>query len=290
MKIGVNAFAWTSSFDASWFHLLPQIREHGLDGFELAVFDPAKVAAAEVRRAYEEHGLECTVCAILPPGLNPISPDAALRKKTLDHLTSCIELTAELGAKTTGGPVFAPVGYLLGRRRIEDEWNRGVECFQRLGEVLDANDVTLGLEPLNRFETFFLTNAAEAKQFCEAVNHPRVGVLIDTFHSNIEEKSIPEAMLLLGPHLKHIHASENNRGVPGAGHVDFAGIIAALHKIDYQGYLMIEGFGYSPADVNGPVNIWRELDATPEQIAFQGAEFFRKLIACGGENSSDSAT
>ncbi len=279
MKIGVNAFAWTSSFDQLWFNVLPSVRDHGLDGFEFAVFDPAAVAVSEIRRAIEANDLECTVCAILPRGLNPISSDGALRKKSLAHLVDCVKVAAELGANMVGGPVFAPVGYLVGRRRNQDEWSWAVECFQALGPVLDSHGVTMALEPLNRFETFFLTTASEARVFCEAVDHPRIGVLIDTFHSNIEEKSIPEAMLLLGRHLKHIHASENNRGIPGSGHVDFAGIVGALRKIDYDGYLMIEGFGYSPADANSPLGMWRDLEASPEEIAFEGADFFRALLA-----------
>lgn len=278
MKIGVNAFAWTASFGPSHLGLLPTIREHGLDGFEVPVFDPAKVAVADIRRAMEANDLGCTVCAILPPGINPISPDAAARREALRHLKSCVVVAAGLGATLVGGPVFAPVGYLPGRRRNQDEWDWAVEYLQAVGSSLDAHKITLALEPLNRFETFFLTTAAEAKAFCEAVNHPRVGVLVDTFHANIEEKDVADALRLLGPHLKHIHASDNDRGVPGSGHVDFAGIVAALREIRYDGYLMIEGFGFSPAEANSPITIWRDPRATPEEIAFEGERFLRTLI------------
>jgi D-psicose/D-tagatose/L-ribulose 3-epimerase len=278
MKIGVSAFAWSASFDPSRVDILSSIREHGLDGFEIPMFDPSRTAAPEMRKALQATQLECTVCVLLPSDINPISPDAAERKKAFEYLKVCVEVSAELGARVMGGPVFAPIGYLRGRRRNQDEWNWALEYFQSLGSVLDANGVTLALEPVNRSETFFLTTAEEAKTFCDAIGHPRIGVLIDTFHANIEEKSIPNAILSLGSRLKHIHASENDRGIPGTGHVDFAGVVGALRRINYGGYLMIEGFGSTQPEMNPPVAIWRDLDASPEEIAFGGANFLRNLI------------
>jgi D-psicose/D-tagatose/L-ribulose 3-epimerase len=278
MKIGVSIFAWSASFDPSQIDILSAIREHGLDGCEIPIFDPAAIAASKLRKAFQANQLDCTVCALLPSAINPISPDGAIRKKALAHLKACVEVSAELGARVMGGPVFAPIGYLPGRRRNQDEWNWALECFQSLGSLLDANEVTLALEPVNRGETFFLTTAEEAKTFCDAIRHPRVGVLIDTFHANIEEKSIHNAILSLGPRLKHIHASENDRGIPGSGHVDFAGVITALRQINYEGYLMIEGFGFRPPEVNPPVVIWRGLEASPEEVAFGGATFLRNLL------------
>jgi len=158
MKIGVSAFAWTTKLQHKHLGLLPQLREHGFDGFEIPMFDPADIAALELRRAFEADKLECTVCAILPDGINPISPDAAVRKRSLAHLHRCIETAAEAGAHLIGGPLFAPIGYLPGRRRTEDEWSWAVECFQALGDALDSNAMTLAIEPVNRSESFFLNN------------------------------------------------------------------------------------------------------------------------------------
>ncbi|MGA2673835.1 MAG: sugar phosphate isomerase/epimerase family protein [Terracidiphilus sp.] len=278
MKIGVSAFAWTTKLNQSHLSLLARIREHGLDGFEIPIFDPAEIDAARLRQAFEANHLECTVCAILPDGVNPISPDASVRKKSLAHLKRCIETTAELGAHRIGGPLFAPIGYLPGRRRTQNEWNWAVECFQALGDLLDANEITLAIEPVNRSETFFLMTASEADEFCTAIGHPRVGVLIDTFHANIEEKNIAAAVRSLGPRLKHLHASENDRGLLGSGHVDFPAIVAALNEIAYDGYLMIEGFGYSPDEPNSLGMLWGDLNVSPEDIAFKGAAYLRNLL------------
>lgn len=278
MKIGVSGFAWTTRLNESHIRLFPTIREHGLEAFEVPMLDPAALAITDLRRAFEANDLACTVCAILPDDINPISPKNSERKRSFTHLVKCIEATAELGAHLIGGPLFAPIGYLPGRRRNEKEWQWAVECFQSLGDVLEINDMTLSIEPVNRSETFFLNTAQEGKIFCEAVNHPRIGVTIDTFHANIEEKNIPYAVLSLGKHVKHIHVSENDRGLLGSGHVDFPGIVSALEQIEYDGFLMIEGFGYSSAEPNSLGAVWGDPSVSPEAIACLGAEYLRSLL------------
>jgi D-psicose/D-tagatose/L-ribulose 3-epimerase len=278
MKIGVSAFAWTTRMDDAHLALISQVGEKGLEAFEIPMFDPASLDAARIRRAFEASDLECTVCAILPENINPISPDAAVRKKALAHLVQCVETCAELGARRMGGPLYAPIGYLPGRRRTQDEWTWAVECFQALGDVLNRNSISLAIEPVNRSESFFLNTGADASALCDAVAHPRLGVLIDTFHANIEEKSIPAAVRSLGKRLTHLHVSENDRGLLGSGHVDFPGIVAALKEIDYDGYLMIEGFGYSTDEANSLGRLWADRNVSPEDIAFQGAAYLRSLL------------
>lgn len=278
MKIGVSAFAWTTRFGLSHLDIMSKLKEHGIDGFEIPMFDPADLATRDIRRAAEANGLECTVCAILPEDLSPISNDCLIRQKAHEHLIRCIETTREIGARLLGGPLFAPIGFLPGRRRTLDEWNWAVEAFQSLGQAIEKYEVTLSLEPVNRSETFFIRTANEAKALCEAIDHPHIGITIDTFHANIEEKNIVQAMQSLGPHLKHVHASENDRGLLGSGHVDFASIVAKLREIRYKGYLMIEGFGYSRDETNILGALWADPSVTPEDIAFQGASYLRSLM------------
>jgi len=277
MKLGVSAFAWTSKFGQQHLPLISKVKEMGFSDFEIAMFDPADLAISEIRRAFESSGLECTICAILPPGINPISPDAAIRRRSVQHLVRCIETSAELGAHLLGGPLYAPIGYLPDHRPTRDEWSWAVETFQSVSATLDACGVTLSIEPVNRSETFFLRTAREAKSLCDEVGHPRIGVTIDTFHANIEESNIAAAVESLGPFMKHLHASENDRGPLGSGHVNFPAIIAALVRNGYCGYLMIEGFGYS-AEEDGPGTLWADLSVNPEDIAAGGKSYLCELL------------
>jgi D-psicose/D-tagatose/L-ribulose 3-epimerase len=127
---------------------------------------------------------------------------------------------------------------------------------------------------VNRSETFFLRTAQEAKYLCERIGNPRIGITVDTFHANIEEKSIPAAIRLLGKDVRHVHASENDRGPLGRRHVSLRGDILALQQIGYDGYLIIEGFGYNPREKQGLGYLWANVDVTPERLALEGVISF----------------
>lgn len=283
MKFAVNALIWTTEFDERSFAILPSIRQHGFDGFEIPVFEPAKIQSEPVRRALAANNLQCTVCAILPAGLNPISENEAVRHRTRQHLLDCINVAADLGSSLIAGPVYAPVGYLCGRRRSDQEWWWAIECFRSLGEALKENNVKLAIEPLNRFETYFLNTAEDATRLCNEIDHPNIGVLLDTFHTNIEEKDVAAAFQKTGQHLMHIHACENDRGIPGTGHVDFSGIADALRALHYDGWITVESFGYNHKELAAAAAIWRDLSPSPESVAFQGLPFLRNCMNSTGE-------
>jgi D-psicose/D-tagatose/L-ribulose 3-epimerase len=279
MRFGINTFLWSGNFGSAEFHLLPQIKQHGFDGIEATLLDRAAFEASAIRRALSENHLSCTVCGVLPGGYSLISADSDVRKRSVSYLRDCIKLTADAGSEMLAGPLYSPVGYLPGTRRTQGEWDRAVECYQELGSTLEASNVHLGLEPLNRFETFFLNTTADAVKLCDAVNHPHVGILWDTFHANIEEKSLHDSLLSAGKHLKHVHTCENDRGIPGSGHVDWPGVFDALRELKYDNWLTIESFGFQIDALRAAAAIWRDLARTPEDIAWQGVEFLKRSIA-----------
>lgn len=279
MKFGVNAFIWTANFSRADLPLLPLIKEHGFDGIEIPIFQPGEFDAAGIRKGLEENRLECTVCSVMPNGMTLFSDDAKVRRKALAHLDECVRAIAEVGAKLFVGPMYSPVGFLPGRRRTAEEWSRAVESYQALAPALARHDVTLAVEPLNRFETFFLNTAADAAALCAEVNHPNIGVLLDTFHANIEEKNVPAAYRTVGPWLKHVHTCENDRGTPGTGHVDWPGVFEALREVSYDGWLTIESFGFALGGISAAASIWRDIEPTPESIAFDGVRFLKQRLA-----------
>jgi len=279
MKLGVNTFIWSAEFTRAQLDLLPRIKEHGFDGVEVPMFDPAGFPAAEIREAVAANGLECTVCSIIPAGRNLVSDDPEVRRRTRQHLHDSIEATAEVGARLIDGPLYSPVGYLPGRRRTPDEWKWAIDGYQSVTATLEACGVTLAIEPLNRFETYFLNTASDAAALCDAVGHPRVGVAFDTFHANIEEKNLARACRLLGAHLKHVQISENDRGTPGSGHIDWTSLLGTLRDLGYDEWLTIESFGPSLGAFSAAVAIWRDIEPTPDSIAFDGVRFLRRALA-----------
>jgi D-psicose/D-tagatose/L-ribulose 3-epimerase len=279
MKFGVNTFIWSGTFDQSNFGLLPIIKEAGFDGVEIPLFRAKDFQAASIRKAVEAHGLECNACTVLVDGFNLISDSPDMRRRTREHLEDLVKVAAEAGVGIIAGPLFSPVGYLPGRRRTNNEWNWAVEGFQSLGDTLAAHKVTFAIEPLNRFETYFLNTAADAAKLAEQIGHPNIGILFDTFHANIEEKQIAAGYLTVGPHLKHVHTCENDRGIPGSGHVEWDQVFQALHSMNYDGWLTIEGFGFALKEVSAAAAIWRDIERTPESIAFEGVQFLKRKVA-----------
>ncbi len=279
MKFGVNTFIWSGTFDPSNFGLLPTIKEAGFDGVEIPLLRPKELQAASIRKAVEANGLETNCCTALVDGHSLIGDSPDIRRRTRQHLQDVAKAAADAGAKIVCGPLYSPVGYLPGRRRTGDEWKWAVEGFQSVGETLAAHQVTFAIEPLNRFETYFLNTAADAAQLAKEIDHPNIGILFDTFHANIEEKNIAAGYRTVGPYLKHVHTCENDRGIPGSGHVEWNEVFQALRSLNYDGWLTIESFGFAIGDLSAAASIWRDIERTPESIAFDGIRFLKGQIA-----------
>jgi D-psicose/D-tagatose/L-ribulose 3-epimerase len=278
MKFGINTYLWGATFEPADFYRLPAIKEGGFDGIEVAVLDPVRFPASAIRQALARVELACTAVAIIPQGLSLGAPETDRRTRAQAHVRACIEQAAEAGATLLSGPMYTPVGDLPGRRRSDDEWRRVVESWQTLAPTAAANGVDIAIEPLNRFETYFLNTAADGAAFCDAVGHPSVGLLLDTFHANIEEKHLGDALRAAAPHLKHLHTCENDRGVPGSGHVAWEEFFTTVAALGYDRWLTIESFGFALGELSAAAAIWRDLAPTPEAIAFDGLAFLRRGV------------
>jgi D-psicose/D-tagatose/L-ribulose 3-epimerase len=193
MKFGANTFIWTDSFGPEHFWLLPTLKDAGLDGIEIGMLSPSSFAATALRRELEGVGLECTSCSILPKGVSLIADDKDLRRKARSHIEDCLKTTADAGGRVLCGPLYSPVGYFTGVRRTDEEWRRAVEGWQEIAPLAAKVGVQVAIEPLNRFETYFLNTVADAAILCGEIGHENIGILVDTFHANIEEKSIGRA-------------------------------------------------------------------------------------------------
>jgi D-psicose/D-tagatose/L-ribulose 3-epimerase len=279
MQFGINTLLWSARVEPHDFDRLPAIKAAGFDGIEVPVFDPTAFPAAALRQALERYGLEATAVSIVPAGTGLGDADAAARRRAAGHVRACIARCAEAGIRLLSGPLYFPVGYLPGRRRTADEWARAVDSWQALAVDAARAGVEIGIEPLNRFETYFLNTAADAAAFCDEVAHPAVGLLFDTFHANIEEKTIDGALRTAARHIKHLHTCENDRGIPGSGHVDWRRFFAAVVELGYDRWLTIESFGFALGELSSAAAIWRDLASTPEAIAFDGLPFLRRAVA-----------
>ncbi len=276
MKFGVNTLIWSIAFEPS---LVPfaQLRQANVDGIEVPCFDPSAFDAVAVKQACRDWELAATMCSICPADASPLSDSAAERSRARDHWKRVFAQAVEVNAEILAGPSYSPVGFLPGRRRTAEEWRHAVEFHVHLGKLAHDADIDLAIEPINRFETYFLNTAEDAVRLCEEVGHPRIGILLDTFHSKIEDKSVPAAYRACGDHLKHVHTCENDRGTPGSGHIPWRDTLTTLRDIGYDGWLTIESFNASSSDLAAATAIWRDLAPSTDDIATEGAIFLRNL-------------
>lgn len=275
-RFGINLMVWNGAVGAAELALLPQIKELGYATVELPVFGGDDLDIAAVRQALSAHGLASTLSTALPAGVSLI--DEACRAAGVSYLESIIDLAAQVGASLICGPLAAPVGERRGRGYTQAEWDSCVLGLRAAGAFAAAAGITLAVEPLNRFETFIVNTVADGVRLVEEVDNPAVGLLLDTFHMHIEEKSTAAAIRHAGRHLKHFHASENDRGTVGSGQVAWPSVFGALRDINYQGQIVVESFGHTIPELAGATCVWRPLAASPEALASGSIQFLRKHL------------
>jgi len=276
VRLGINLMAWPGAVGPAELDLLPRIAALGYDGVELPIFRPETVDVCAVRRALAAAGLAATVSTALPRGASLLDP--AERAAGVAFLDRCAATAAACGATILCGPLYAPVGQLPGRPRTPAEWDSCVVGLQEAGERAARHGVTLAVELLNRFETHFLNTVDDGVALVEAVDQLNVALHLDTFHLNIEEKSVPAAFGRAGRYLHHVHAAENDRGSVGSGHVDWPGIATALRQLNYDGWIVAETFTAHIPEIAAATAIWRPLVPDGWTYALESLQAMRRAF------------
>jgi len=276
MPFGVNLFLWTAAYTDNEVGLISKVKEIGFDVVEIPLDFLDAISVEKTRRALEETGLQVTGCAVVGERRDLISDSAEIRKEAFEYFARCLRLLSSWGGTVLCGPSYSAVGKLTGTARTMEEWKRAVSGLKELSKVAEDQGVRIALEPLNRFETYFLNTAEDAVNLVQEVGSPYVGIHLDTFHMNIEEKCLYEAIKKAGPYLYHFHTCENDRGTPGEGHVEWDDVFQALREVNYQGALVIESFVPGVKEIARAASIWRALAPSSEHIAREGLRFLQK--------------
>jgi len=279
MKYGINLLLWGADIGEAHFPLLQDIKSWGFDGVEIPCFGFDEPRYKKLGAKLKDLGLQCTTCVIVSKETNPLDPSAAVRQAAVDFLKRMIDQNRTVGSGLMMGPFSSPVGGLVGRGRTDDEWKRAVEVFQKVAPHAQQAGIPLALEYLNRFEHYFINDTASAAKFVDEVNHPSFQLHYDTFHTNIEEKKIADAIRAGGKRIKHVHISENDRSTPGEGHVHWDENFQTLAEVGYDGWLMIEAFGTALPEIAGATCIWRKMFPDEKYLATNGLAFMKKNVA-----------
>jgi D-psicose/D-tagatose/L-ribulose 3-epimerase len=281
MKIGVNGWVWSSPVNTEEFaKLAPKAAKMGFDLFEFGVESTADLDYGSAGAIARDNRLAVSVCAAMGPDRDLIHPDAGIRQNGMDYVRHCIEAAKTVGATNVVGPLYSAVGRTW--QSTEEERKRDTDLLVQQLKELSAHaadhGVMLCVEPLNRFETSFMNLAQQAIDVVDRVDHPACGILLDTFHMNIEERSVGEAIKAAGKRLKHFHGCENDRGAPGSGHVPWKEVRDALKAINYDGPVVIESFTSKVKTIARAAAIWRSFSPTQDALAEDGLKFLRQLF------------
>jgi D-psicose/D-tagatose/L-ribulose 3-epimerase len=214
-------------------------------------------------------------------GRDPSHPDKKIQQAGIDYLAHLIDGAAAMGGTLVAGPLYSAVGRQWQQTPAmrKEDLARTAKNLRVSADYAETRGVRLALEPLNRFETSFINLTEQALELVELIGSPAVGLMMDTFHANIEEKSLGKALEMAGDKLWHVHANENDRGIPGTGHVTWAEIAAALKKINYNGALVIESFSTEVKEIARAAAVWRPLAPTTDSLAVDGMAFLKQLMA-----------
>jgi D-psicose/D-tagatose/L-ribulose 3-epimerase len=281
MKIGASTFIWVSPFSNSTLDLAEKAREMGFDILEICVEDPRTIDVKSILGRLEKNGLETTICGAFGPDRDASSEDSSIRDQAITYIKKCVDIAQQLNSQVVAGPMYSAVGKtrLLAPAEKEQQWQWAVESLRKAGDYAGERNVKLALEPLNRFETDFINTAEQGLELLDRIGNSNVGLLLDTFHMNVEEKDSADAIRKAGPHIFHFHTCENDRGTPGTGQVHWNAVKKALSDARYEGPVVIEAFNSGIKEIARAVALWRPLASSPDSLASEGLRFLRELFA-----------
>jgi D-psicose/D-tagatose/L-ribulose 3-epimerase len=278
MKYGMNLLLWTGEMNDDMIPVVESLKEMGYDGVELPLFAYDIDLHTKWGERLDSIGLERTIVTVRGEEDNPISSDPAVRALGVANNKEALDNAAAVGAQNLVGPYHSALGIFSGAGPTADEWKWGVDSMRQVAEHAGSVGVMLGVECLNRFETYLLNTHSDAARFVREVDHPNCRMMYDTFHSNIEEKNIADAIRSCQDVLTHVHISENDRSTPGTGNVNWQENFDTLMEIGYDGWMVVEAFGLALPEIAAATKIWRRMYDSEEQLARDALSFMKQQV------------
>lgn len=281
MKVGFCILLWTTRLDAAHKAVLDDLKATGYDGVEVPVFEGSPDSYAVAARLLDDIGLDRTTISVIPSlDKNPLSDDPTVRSAALDYLKYCVDCTAALGATQLAGPLHQTLGHFSGHPVTEVELERARDVHRSAGDYAAGQGVRIVLEAVNRFECYFANTMDALSAYLDSLDHPAVTGMYDTFHANIEECDPVAAYERNVRNIGYVHLSENDRGVPGRGHVPWSDTFAAIRRSGFDGWVTIESFGRGLPELAAATRVWRDFAESPEAVYRDGFRFVRNgLVA-----------
>jgi D-psicose/D-tagatose/L-ribulose 3-epimerase len=276
MLFGAHAFIWAGEWTSEGAQkAIGGAAEAGLDFVEIPLLRPESMDITATRALLDRYGVGCTCSLGLPKAAHlPSAPE-----KAQSFLEGAVDVAAGLEAPVLCGVLYAHLGTLTGRPPEDEELEDVAKVLKNVARYAAERGVSLGVEAVNRYETYLINLAEQADAMLDRVGEPNVFVHLDTYHMNIEEKGFFEPIVATGPRMHYIHLSESDRGTPGTGNVHWDEVFRGLKAIDFDGYLVMESFAAINEDLAGATALWRDVVGDPESLIRGGLSFLRSKAA-----------
>jgi D-psicose/D-tagatose/L-ribulose 3-epimerase len=279
IEYAVHTLLWAERFDIEPEPVVKKAKKFGFDGIEVYV-SPEQIETFDrmrVKKALEGGGMKCVGSTSLSLATDITSSDEATRKRGIEYLKNAAKLFSELGASLVTGVTYIAWGKIVGRGRTEEEWANSAQSLKEACRSIRDYKMTVGLEPVNRFETYFLNTAADAVKLVKAVGEPNIKVHLNTFHMNIEEKNYYDPIVETGELLGHAHCCENDRGIAGTGSVNWDEVFRGLAEVGYDKWITLESFTPEIKSVAASTAIWRQIAPSADALAADGLKFLKSM-------------
>jgi D-psicose/D-tagatose/L-ribulose 3-epimerase len=280
MKYGINLMLFGDKIEKDIQKMFPKIKDFGFDGVEIPIFVPSSIDCKGIADSAADAGLEITCSAALPVCSRFYGKDSTAVKAAADYIQEGIKTLTELGAKVWVGPFYKVVGDHDLSISLDQQREQSIQAMKPLMKMAEDAGIVLGIEPLNRFETNLINTVDQGIEFCHGLDSPAASLLLDTFHMNIEEKSLTEAILKAHENnkLAHFHCSENDRGIPGSGQVRWAEATSAIKESGYDKWMVLETFNQDNQAIKKAACCWRPFYPSADTYMQQGLDFVKKTF------------
>jgi len=269
---GIHTSIWAMNWTREGAErAISQAQKYDLDFIEIALADPPAVDAAHSRKCLEAADMPAVCSLGLPEAAwASVRPDEAI-----DFLKVAVDKTADIGALALSGVIYGGIGERTGLPPTQGEKDNVARVLQAISKHAATRGIELGIEPVNRYENHIINTGWQAVEMIEKVGADNIFLHLDTYHMNIEEKGAANGILAGREHLKYIHLSESDRGVPGMGTCDWDEIFATLAAINFQGGLAMESFINMPPQFAHGLSVWRPVAESAEEVMDNGLPFLR---------------
>lgn len=279
LKFGVHTFIWKKEFAGEEAFIFEQAKSWGFAGVEISTHLFNQIAPDTVQDYRDRYGLDITLCTSMPNGLSLAAHDQQIRDQSIAYIQKAIAFCEACGITKLSGPLIHPVGYLTGYPPQESEKNFLIDSLAQVAESLSPTKIKLALEPLNRFQGYILNTVEQGVEILETIGSPQLGLLLDLFHMNIEEKDVLSAFRLAGDRCFHIHVSACDRGTPGTDTFPWQQWFETLRELNYQDWVVIESFNFHDPELATMARVWRSLAPSSEYIAREGLKFLTQTYS-----------